>query len=464
MKTRTKLILWIGLTLLIQGVFVVVIVGLPWRGAYHQTIADIAARGEPVFASQLRPSDVPVEDNGGPLLESLWRDLSHSNNFRNAGKLSPSPDLTLVESQEEIVLAFAEQKQRALRATEWAALSPEERSARKLKKIKPPASVPAVKLSATAEAKLKCATELRQHVDSLSQVLADHPDLLERWESALSKPVFRFQWEAGVPLYARLVPQFGACRQSLLFLSDLSLYYQASGEVAKAQRCRLLMLRCPSVLDAEFSSYASTTRSNITGSCCAKINASLPLLSDAEIVALQAAAVNLKPWPQSRKQLLLTLRVDLLESLQASEQGLADEYGGRNVLFNTGLRYQQGLLCLQEFQSAINGEPIPDSSQLCFLGRNYLSYTDSITAKWKVEAARIRQLHLGLEVELIKRRTGRYPSDLSSIDLPKEDSEGHPMHYQVFPDGLGACLDFTDKKAGQSPHFPLGQVPKEHQK
>ncbi len=80
----------------------------------------------------------------------------------------------------------------------------------------------------------------------------------------------------------------------------------------------------------------------------------------------------------------------------------------------------------------------------------------------KLEAARIRQLRLGLALELIKRKTGRYPADLSGIELPKEDTDGKPMKYEVFDEGRGACLKFDNKTNSKTVHFGLGELPEKH--
>ncbi|MEN9361613.1 MAG: hypothetical protein RL095_3148 [Verrucomicrobiota bacterium] len=467
MKTRTKLILWIGLTLLVHGVFAVIIVGLPWRGAYHQAVADIAARGEPVSAAQLLPPDVPFADNGGPLLESLWRDLG-GEAFQKAPKLKTNTYLSHEECRRWMLEEVAEAQRQARLDAELAAMSQADLAARraslKLKKKPGGSSVPAAKLTYAEEQKLKSGEELKQQMRSLRLLLTTQPGLLERWEEALLKPSFRFRQETGVALFHRQWRPLSLTRQSLYFLNDLSRFYQVKGEPAKAQRCRLLMLRLPRVLDEEISPYASLTRGGITRACLQCLREDLPLLAEEELAEIRSHAAPLQAWPNSRKQLLLHDRVAVIEILQLCNDGRASDFNEQErLLLGTGLRYQQGLITLREIDAAIHGAPI-EPSQSSYLSRNLHSRTDTITKKWKLEAALIRQFRLGLEIESIHRRTGRYPVDLEAIPLPKEDAEGHRMKYQVFADGAGACLEFPDPLGSQSLHFPLGQAPKEHSK
>jgi hypothetical protein len=81
---------------------------------------------------------------------------------------------------------------------------------------------------------------------------------------------------------------------------------------------------------------------------------------------------------------------------------------------------------------------------------------DSIHLKLLAEPAKLRQLRLGIALELLKRRDGRYPADLKELDLPQEGADGKPMKYEVFDGGRGACLEFFDKASSKMMHFQLG--------
>lgn len=463
--TRKKLFWSIGGILAVVTFCLVVIVGLPWRFAFERRVAEMKARGEPVCAADLKPPAVAAEDDGGPLLEAIWKDLEATSNlqaWRNAAALGPG-NLPLDESQD---LIRQEDTEKAAPASA--------------------AKAPATPVMTQRDKdKAESRTKLRQQVRDLHQLLVDQPDLLERFESALRRPVFHFKIEYKSPAWDIRMPHLGYCRQTTNLLVDLSLYYLALGEREKAQRCRLLLLRSPQSSKDDFGILLSClVHCAQTRSVCNKLAQQLPLLTELELLALQRAAPNLKPWPIPWSKMMINARVMAIEAIElrgTDVEGLSTEndWWFCLIYYHTGLRYFDGLRCLKDYQNIVEGKPIPPEDELSFMGKR-LMYTggffrskysltpagsspvDSLHIGWQVEAARIRQFHLGLALELIKRQTGSYPADLRDIPLPQEDAEGKPMSYLVFPGGRGACLEFMDKARAKPVHFPLGEVDEKH--
>ncbi len=469
MTDRKKLWLWIlgilGVWLFV-GVF---IAGTPWRLAFERRVAEIQARGEPVCAADLKPKAVPAEDNGGPLLEAIFRDINGYQGFRNAqalGTYAVRPE----ELRHLIQLEQAAIELEKIEKAKLDALSPEELKARKKAagNLKP---AQAAALSPAEQKKLEDSKKIRQQCRDLTLLLNEQPELLDRLEKALAKPFFHFSTEYKSPCWSTLLPHLGTCRQTCNLLVDLSRYYYAIGEPVLAQRCRLMLLRTPRMLNDESFLICSLVHVAITGIVCANLGEQIPYLSDAELLEIQAAADKLEPWPKTWAQMMIAERVAAVEAIQlrgtnieeATTWVTGEEKWFWQIYFHTCLRYIDGLRCLRDYEYVIAGNPTPPDEQLSYMGKGLLGGLDAVKTKIQIEAAKIRQFRLGLALELHKRRTGTYPADLSGIPLPTQDHEGKPMKYEVFNEGRGACLEFDNSKFNSKiAHFGLGERPEKH--
>lgn len=469
MSDRKKLWLWIAGILgvwLFVGVF---IAGIPWRLAFERRVAEIQARGEPVCGADLKPKAIPAEDNGGPLIEAIFRDINGYQGFKNAPGLS-LVGLTPEELRHLIQLEQAAIELEKIEKAKLAALSPEERKARRkiagiLKPVKTAGLTPA------EQKKLDDGQKIRQQYRDMALLLSEQPDLLERLEKALAKPNFHFSNEYKSPCWSILLPQLGACRQTCNLLVDLSRYYDAIGEPVLAQRCRLMLLRTPRMLNDEIFPISSLVHVAITGIVCANLGEQFPCLSDAELLEIQVAANKLEPWPKTWAQMMFAERVAAVEAIQLRgtniEEASAIFYGQEKwlsqIYYRTCFRYIDGLHCLRDYEIPIAGKTIPPRNELSYMGRQLLPALGSVQTKLQTEAAKIRQFRLGLALELYKRKNGTYPADLSGIPLPAQDHEGKPMKYEVFNEGRGACLEFdTSKLNSKIAHFGLGERPEKH--
>ncbi|MEN9361322.1 MAG: hypothetical protein RL095_2857 [Verrucomicrobiota bacterium] len=467
MSPRKKLFLWISAFLGVWLFVAVFILGLPWRWAFERRVAEYKARGEPVCAADLAPKTVPAEENGAPLLEAILRDIAAYQARRNAsymglGKLRPSELLDLFQAEQTLMQKEANEK------TELAPHVPEEISARQTIKISPPghSSKNSPKEQQTLDEEIK----IRQQYRDLTQLLIGHPDLLDRFEAALAHSYFHFTIQYKSPSWSILLPHLSTCRDTTNLLLDLSLYYQALGDKTKAQRCRLMLMRTPQLTDADFSLIGSLVHCSLTGIVIYNLGRQLPFLSEKELIALQNAADKLHTWPKSWAEMMLNERVTAVELIELRGAHIdetaallsSQEKWFWHIYFRSCFRYIDGLSCLDDYDIPINGKPVPLRNELSFMGGEMLPALDSIKAKWQIEAAKIRQLRLGLALELIKRKTGRYPADLSGLDLPKEVAEGKPMKYEVFGEGRGACLEFDNKTNAKTVHFGLGELPEKH--
>ncbi|MEN9361616.1 MAG: hypothetical protein RL095_3151 [Verrucomicrobiota bacterium] len=467
MSNRKKLVLWIASFLgvwLFVGVF---IAGLPWRSAFERRVAEIQARGEPVCAADLKPKPVPAEDNGGPLIEAIFRDIKEYQGYKNAprlglGGLGPEElrhlildEPALKEIQSAVKDVFAE-------------LSPEERKARR-EAVATVKSAPAA-LTPAEKKKLDDAKEIRQQYRDLAMLLSEQPDLLDRLETALAKPHFHFSTEYRSPSWGILLPHLSFCRQSCNLLVDLSRYYQALGEPVLAQRCRLMLLRTPRMLNDESFLISSLVHVALTGIVCANLGEQISCLSDAELLEIKTAADKLEPWPKTWAQMMIAERIMAVEAIQlrgTNIEGVSLAFGNNEewfwqIYYRTCLRYIDGLHFLRDYEIPIAGKPIPPSNELSYMGKMLLPALGNVQTKLQTEAAKIRQFRLGLALELYKRKNGTYPADLSGIPLPSQDHEGKPMKYEVFNEGRGACLEFEIKFLYKIAHFGLGERPEKH--
>lgn len=480
MSDRKKLWLWIlgilGVWLFV-GVF---IAGIPWRSAFERRVAEIQARGEPVCAADLKPKTVPAEDNGGPLIEAIFRDINGYQGYKNAislglGGLKPEELRQLIQLEQA---AIAKEK---IEKAERVSLSPDGRKIQ-VKATAPLKAVKTASLTPAEQKKLDDAQKIRQQYRDLTLLLSEQPDLLDRLEKALAKPHFHFSIEYKSPCWSNLLPHLGPCRQTCNLLVDLSRYYYAIGEPILAQRCRLMLLRTPRMLNDEIFPISSLVRVATTGIVCANLGEQFPCLSDAELLEIQSSADKLEPWPKSWAQMMIAERVAAVEAIQLRGTNIdelrswviGEEKWFWQIYFHTCLRYIDGLRCLREHDLIIAGNPTPPDKQLSYLGKHLLPGLDTIKTKLAIEAAKIRQFRLGLALELHKRKTGTYPADLSGFSLPAQDDEGKPMKYEVFNEGRGACLEFEIttfgcfscsgylKRKSRIAHFGLGERPEKH--
>jgi len=470
MTDRKKLWLWIAGILgvwLFVGVF---IAGIPWRLAFERRVAEIQARGEPVCAADLKPKAIPAEDNGGPLIEAIFRDINGYQGYKNAlslglGGLKPEELRHLIQLEQAAIELEKVEK------TKLAALSPEERKAWKKATVPLKPVKTAALTSAKKQKKLEDEQKIRQQFRDMTLLLSEQPDLLDRLEKALAKPFFHFSTEYKSPCWSILLPHLGTCRQTCNLLVDLSRYYHAIGEPVLAQRCRLMLLRTPRMLNDESFLISGLVHVALTGIVCANLGEQLPLFSDAELLEIQTAADKLEPWPKSWTQMMLAERVTAVEAIQLRGTNIEEATNGFSrggvwlwqLYYRTCFRYIDGLRCLRDYKISIAGKAIPPRNELSYMGRMLLPALGSVQTKFQIEAARIRQFRLGLALELHNRKTGTYPADLSGIPLPAQDHEGKPMKYEVFNEGRGACLEFdTSKFNSKIAHFGLGERPEKH--
>ncbi len=469
MTDRKKLWLWIAGILGVWLFVSVFIAGIPWRSAFERRVAEIQARGEPVCAADLKPKSVAAMDNGGPLIEAIFRDINGYQGYKNAcclslGGLKPEELRHLIRVEQAAV------ELEKIEKAKLAALSREERKARRkitgtLKPVKTSALTPVEKK------KLEDAEKIRQQYRDMTLLLSEQPDLLDRLEKALAKPNFHFSTEYKSPSWNILLLHLGSCRQTCNLLVDLSRYYHALGEPVLAQRCRLMLLRTPRMLKNEPFLLSSLVHLALTGIVCTNLGEQLPLFSDAELLEIQTAADKLEPWPKSWTQMMLAQRVTAVEAIQLRGTNIEEATNGFSrggvwlwqLYYRTCFRYIDGLHCLRDYEIPIAGKAIPPRNELSYMGRMLLPALGSVQTKFHIEAAKIRQFRLGLALELHKRKTGTYPADLSGIPLPAQDHEGKPMKYEVFNEGRGACLEFdTSKFNSKIAHFGLGERPEKH--
>ncbi|MEN9361624.1 MAG: hypothetical protein RL095_3159 [Verrucomicrobiota bacterium] len=415
---RTVLISLASFSLLTVLVLVF-IVGLPWRWALQQRIADLKARGEPTTMADLKPAAIPENDNGGPLLETIWQDIGSTPAFRQAGYLHS------FERMEDNVAAIR---------LRLGLPSPELQG----------------KLSTWST------DGFPKQVDNFATLMKAHPDLLERFESALRKPHFHFKLDYITKNHIPMITKLGPCRQTINFLSDLSVYQLAIGKPEEAQRCRLLMLRAPLPLDEPpHLMINSLVRVAITGIATQKLARQLPLLSDAELAQLQKAAAELKPWPVSERNVRIAERTFAFN--QDSESSGESPFIPWGTTASLGAQIKDSLFrytawgdldflrAIDHIQAEIDGRP--------WVGKNSYLWDQSelnwisVRGKLKTEISQLTQFRLALEIERVKRVHGLYPVDLSGISLSHLDADGKPMSYQRLNEGRGASLEFVDFSA-----------------
>ncbi|MEN9361617.1 MAG: hypothetical protein RL095_3152 [Verrucomicrobiota bacterium] len=461
MSDRKKLWRWI-LGFLGVGLFAAIfILGLPWRWAFEHRVAKYQARGEPVCAADLKPKTVPAEDNGGPLIEVIVRDIKEYPAWKNTylgAVLRPE------ELRHLILLEKAAMDLEKIEKAKFAAFSPEELEAQR-KRSRTLKAAKIAGLSQTEKNKLDDEEKIRKQYRDLTLLLSEQPDLLDRLEKALAKPHCQFSTEYKSPSWRILLPHLSFCRQIGNLLVDLSRYYEALGEPIPALRCRLMLLRTPQMLKDEPFLFSGLVHASLTGIVCSHLGEQFPRLRDDELLELLAAAESLEAWPISRAQMMMVTRVNAVEAIQLPGTTIAEASEGivgGQIYFRSCLRYFDGLYCLQDFDLAIAGNPIPPKNKLSFMGGILLPGLDTVHTKFQIEAAKIRQFRLGLALELHKRRTGTYPADLSGISLPSHDHEGKPMKYEVFNEGRGACLEFENKLSCKTAHFGLGERLEKH--
>ncbi len=432
--SRRTLLISLASFSLLTVLILVFIVGLPWRWALQQRIADLKARGEPTSMADLKPAAIPETDNGGPLLETIWQDIGSSNAFRHGGSF------LRYERREDNV---------AVIRLRLGLPSPEARE----------------KLDAAA------LSQFHQRVDDVATLMKAHPDLLVRFGSALRKPHFQFKLDYSSANYASILPKLGSCRQTVNFLSDLSVYELSLGKREEAQRCRLLMLRTPLPLDEPpHFLINSLVRVAITGIAVSSLARQLPLLSDAELAQLQSAAAELKPWPAAERNVRIAERTHFINTdFQSIEGGpfLVISIGtGASLSLKDRLKVSRFrhtawgdadiLQTFYRLQAEIDGRAWKgDDSELWDqYGGSWLA----IQGKLKDEISRLTQFRLALEVESLKRVKGIYPVDLSGISLSHLDADGKPMTYQSVNEGRGAVLDYLEH-SGRIQKIFLGEVP-----
>lgn len=431
--SRRTLLIRLASVSLLMVLFLVFIVGLPWRWALQQRIADLKARGEPTTMADLKPKAVPEADNGGHLLEAIWQDIGSSDAFRKAGYFHSS------DRMEDNVATLRQR---------LGLPSPEAQEKRD-----------AASLSG-----------FHQQVDDVAALMKTHPDLLARFDLALRKAHFQFKLDYSQPSFSSnfYFPPLGKCRQTINFLSDLSIYELALGKREDAQRCRLLMLRSPLPLDEPPNFLINAlVRVAISGLALDKLAHELPLLTDTELRQLQAAAADLKPWAAPERMMRVSERAFSLTADFKSPDynpiigfGNAADFKTRakdSLFHHTAWIDADYLHAIDHCGAEIDGRPwggmhsyLWDQSELNWI---------SVRVKCKDEISQLTQFRLGLEIESLKRVKGAYPSDLSGISLSHLDADGKPMSYQIVNEGRGAFLDFVEKRSGRNHKLFLGEVP-----
>ncbi len=424
---KTKHLWWLAafiFALLFVGVG---ILGLPWRWAIERRVDAMKARGEPTCLADLKPKPVPPEEDGGPQLEALWTSLSSEPAWKDrvfyGRDCVAAIRFCLGKGEEPDFFTQLDKKQQA----EW-----------------------------------------KKRVSDLEDLLKRRPDLLGKFEEALNKPHCQFKMDYSQKTSNFLRRWMGPHRNSLSSMMDLSLYYEATDHDIEAQRCRLLFLRFPrSVDEGPCLMIEALVRVAYNGMAGAALNVQFDLMSDEELRQLQKAADLAKPFPLSWPELLQHERISALEYRQVElkdwqttakymELGPSDSFWTETkewLFVYTGWRHYDLLKCIDQYDDVVAGNPLTKNSHL---GEMLWPAFDSIHLKLLAESAKLRQLRLGISLELIKRRDGRYPADLKGLDLPQEGADGKPMTYEVFDDGRGACLEFFDKASSKIMHFPLG--------
>lgn len=429
--SRRQILIGLASLSFLTVLVLVFIMGLPWRWALQQRIADLKARGEPTTMADLKPAAIPEADNGGPLLEAIWQDISGSDAFRHGGSF------LRYERREDNV---------AVIRLRLGLLSPEALE----------------KLDAAA------LSQFHQQVDDVATLMKTHPDLLKRFDLALRKPHFQFKLDYSQPISRFYFPHLGNCRQTVNFLSDLSVYELALGKREEAQRCRLLMLRSPLPLDEPPHFLINAlVRVAISGIAMDRLAHELPWLTDAELRQLQAAAADLKPWSVAERALRVSERVFSLHADFSSPDyspfiglGNAANWETRikdGLFHNTAWIHADYLHTIDHLEAEIDGRKW-GGPQSYFWDQNEASWS-GVRRKLKDEISQLNQFRLALEVESLKRVKGIYPVDLSGISLSHFDAEGKPMTYQSVNEGRGAVLEFTEKSYGRKHKIFLGEVP-----
>lgn len=428
---KTKHLWWLAAFIFALLFVGVVVLGLPWRWAIERRVDAIKARGEPTCLVDLKPKPVPADQDGGPQLEALWATLSSEPAWKDRVFYGRGRDCVA-----------------AIRFCLGKGEAPDFFS----------------KLDKSKQA------EWKKRVSDLEDLLKRRPDLLVKVEEALNKPHCQFKADYSQKTASFLRSWLGSIRNSLNAMTDLSLYYEATNHDAEAQRCRLLFLRFPRTLDEGPGILIDAlVRVAVNGIANTALNGQFDLMNDEELRQLQKAADLAKPFPHSMSEMLKRERVFALgyrelkiDDLKAS-YGWFSPFGDRDQIWPqiqektflySGWRFYDYLQMINSYEDLIAGRPLGANKSYLWqlLGENMFP----IRLKLLVESAKLRQLRLGIALELIKRRDGRYPADLKSLDLPQEGADGKPMFYQVIDGGRGACLEFFDKVTSKTMHFPLG--------
>lgn len=397
MSTRAKLIWSIGGILAVVLFFGVFIAGLPWRWQVERRMAEVRARGEPVCLADLKPKAVPAEEDGGPLLEAIWRDLGPLPAFQDHYRCS---DFGAEKNQVLIRQAAAE--------------------FRSLK-------------DGPTTGKSSSQIDLELVARDLVNLLLRQPQILDRFDQALRRPHFQFSMDYQGRYCHLPLTCYDQCRQSTDLLVKLSDFFQALGDRQKAQQCRVLLLRCPRPLDEGFHHRSSAYHLAIGYLACDCIERQLTGLSQTEILELKQAVESLHPWDNWVKCLLAT-RVKIFDSLTLRYSEVDKLYlgakGDRTLHFyyGTSLHFIDGLNSLNEFNSLFDGKPLN-------LKNLFQMDLCDVSREQNAEAAVIRRFRIRLELELIQRRSGAYPADLKGIALPQDGIDGTPMIYGLGSDG-----------------------------
>lgn len=439
LKSFTRpVILWSLLGLLFLTVLIAVFIfGLPWRWAMNQRIAAIHAKGEPVCLLDLKPKAIPDSENGVHLLQSLWRDIEISQ-----GKLwrEGYGSNDLITKEDIAAIRF---------------------------KLGLSSMVP----SGTRAHSLPSVFNYLREVQNL---LAQHPDLLERWEVALAKPNFQFPVDCDhgpVQFYKFAGQSILSVNRSAHLLDLLSLYYVVIDDRQKAQRCRLALLQLGRVFDQSLDPV--WLGSGIPRISYNSFQSQFSLMSEFEIIQVQNASDAIKPLVTKSPQHLLRGRAVELDGLQASREEFTVFFGSpktyrpppemsreqssitdhvREFFYqNTAWHHLDALRFIDELQDIIDGATPPETQSYLLKGLNLWSLID------RIEDARLRQFRLALELERLQRHEGRYPADLKGISLPSLDAYGKPMTYEVFENGKAARL--TLQEWGIPHPFYLGKIP-----
>ncbi|MEN9359188.1 MAG: hypothetical protein RL095_723 [Verrucomicrobiota bacterium] len=337
---KTKHLWWLAAFIFTLIFFGVVVLGLPWRWAIERRVDAIKARGEPVCLADLKPKPVPADQDGGPLLEALWASLSSEPAWKDRVFYGRGRDCVA-----------------AIRFCLGKGEAPDFFS----------------KLDKTKQA------EWKKRVSDLGDLLKRRPDLLVQFEEALNKPHCQLKMDYSQKASTLYRPGISAIRNSLNALNDLSLYYEATEHDTEAQRCRLLFLRMPRILDAgPCLMIEALVRVALNGIANSALNVQFDLMSDEELREMQKAAELAKPFPLSWPELLQRERISALEYRQVEfkdwqttakymELGPSDSLWTETkqwLYVYTGWRHYDLLKCIDQYDDVVAGRPLPKNSHL----------------------------------------------------------------------------------------------------